>query len=354
MPEGAGLESDAVATLTREVEEVLSAARAALESGTPPERVRADALGRKGRLKTLMKRLGELPAEARPAAGRAVQKAVAEVERMLSSTSAIRAEAVELPDLTRTPPPVPEVLLNPLLETQARIVEAFRDLGFAFAEGPEIETDRNNFTDLGFPDDHPARDAQDTFYLDAPPGPDGTPLLLRTHTSPVQLRAMEVLDPPLRLLVPGRTYRSDAPDAGHSPIFHQVEGLVVEPGIRMSHLKGTLAHFARRVFGPDRRVRFRPSYFPFTEPSAEVDVSCPPCPLCKGTGWLEILGAGLVAPTVFRAVCRRRGDDAYDPEATRGFAFGMGVERVAMIRHGISDMRLFYENDLRFLRGYRA
>ncbi len=218
----------------------------------------------------------------------------------------------------------------------------FASLGFSVAEGPEIETDYYNFEALNLPPDHPARDMQDTFYFSAD-------TLLRTHTSPVQIRAMQSQRPPVRIVVPGTVYRRDA-DITHSPMFHQVEGLAVDENVSMADLKGTLELFAREMFGASSRIRFRPSFFPFTEPSAEADVLCfacggDGCRLCKQSGWLEILGSGMVHPQVLRNV-------GYDPEAVTGWAFGMGIERVAMLRYGIDDIRLFFENDLRFLKQF--
>jgi len=223
-------------------------------------------------------------------------------------------------------------------------VTIFAGLGFSVAEGPDIETDYYNFEALNIPADHPARDMQDTFYL-----PGG--LLLRTHTSPVQIRTMLAQKPPVRIVVPGRVHRRDVPDASHSPVFHQIEGLAVDRHVTMADLKGTLELFAREMFGPKSRIRFRPSFFPFTEPSAEVDVVCflcggDGCRVCKQSGWLEILGSGMVHPQVLKNV-------GYDPEEVTGWAFGMGVERIAMLKYGIDDIRLFYENDLRFLRQFR-
>jgi phenylalanyl-tRNA synthetase alpha chain len=223
------------------------------------------------------------------------------------------------------------------------IVAIFAGLGFSVAEGPEIESDYHNFEALNIPRDHPARDMQDTLYV-------GESTLLRTHTSPVQIRAMLAQKPPLRVIVPGKVYRRDVADATHSPMFHQVEGLAVDRAITMADLKGTLELFAREMFGPRSRIRFRPSFFPFTEPSAEVDVLCfvcggAGCRLCKQGGWLEILGSGMVHPQVLRNV-------GYDPEEVTGWAFGMGIERIAMLKYGIDDLRLFFENDLRFLRQF--
>jgi len=233
--------------------------------------------------------------------------------------------------------------VHPLRRVEEDIVAVFAGLGFSVVEGPEIETDYNNFEALNFPADHPARDMQDTFFL---PGD----LLLRTHTSPVQIRTMKTVPPPVRVIVPGRVYRRDIADASHSPVFHQVEGLAVDRNISMGDLKGTLELFAREMFGARSKIRFRPSFFPFTEPSAEVDVLCflcggDGCRVCKQSGWLEILGSGMVHPNVLRNV-------GYDPEEVTGWAFGMGIERIAMLKYGVDDLRLFFDNDLRFLRQF--
>jgi phenylalanyl-tRNA synthetase alpha chain len=338
---------------------------AAARSADDLEAVRIRYLGRKGAIRALLRSLGGLPAADRPAAGAAVNAAADEVERVfdeargrLGAPAAAEAEDITLPG---DRPPLGS--LHPIRETMETIEEVFASLGFAVADGPEVETDARNFEALNIAADHPARDLQDTFFVDLPSGDggDGGAWLLRTHTSPVQIRVMTETDPPVRVIAPGRVFRRDEVDASHSPVFHQVEGLCVAPGVRFSDLRGTLAHLARALFGAATRVRFRPSYFPFVEPGAEVDVSCPacaggPCRLCKGAGFLEMLGAGMVHPDVFRAVdrLRRRAGrrPAYDPARVSGWAFGVGVERIAMVRHGIDDMRLFYENDARFLRQF--
>ncbi|MDZ7386892.1 MAG: phenylalanine--tRNA ligase subunit alpha, partial [candidate division KSB1 bacterium] len=232
---------------------------------------------------------------------------------------------------------------HPVLQVMDRIKEIFYGMGFTVEEGPEIEDDYHNFEALNVPADHPSRDLQDTFYLESP-------FLMRTHTSPVQIRTMERCRPPVRMIAPGRCYRKDTPDATHSPVFHQVEGLCVDEGVTFADLKGVVETFAKRLFGPEVRIRFRPSFFPFTEPSAEYDFSCimcggKGCRVCKGTGWLEISGAGMVDPAVFRFV-------GYDPEKYTGYAFGMGVERIAMLMYQVDDIRLFYDNDLRFLQQF--
>jgi len=273
-------------------------------------------------------------------------------------------------------PPAPSAAQNLLIRTQREIEDIFVGLGYRVTEGPEIEHDYYNFTALNYPPGHPARMLQDTFYVDpaslgADPalvGSDGEPLtvppgprdvLLRTHTSPMQIRGMEDREPPIFIVVPGRVYRRDS-DATHTPMFNQVEGLAVGEDITLADLHGTLLTFARSIFGAEREVRIRPHFFPFTEPSVEVDVSCfrcggtgvldgERCNLCKGTGWLEILGAGMVDPNVFGFV-RERG---YDPERVQGFAFGMGIERIAMLKHGVPDLRMFFENDVRFLEQFR-
>ena len=328
------------------------------------ESLRISYLGKKSELKALLKKLGVLPAEEKPRFGAAVNDAVKKIEskllmrrqELLSSAASVK-KIIGGVDYTRPGFIQKPGLPHPLISTIEKIQKIFLRLGYGIAEGPDIEDDQHNFSDLNFPTDHPARDAQDTFFIE--PIHADNPLLLRTHTSPLQIRVMSCLNPPFAVIVPGRTYRSDAPDATHSPIFHQVEGLVVDENITMSDLKGTLSFFAKELFGPDFKIRFRPSFFPFTEPSAEVDVSCVSCSgkgkissdcrVCKGTGWLEILGAGMVDPNVFESACRRRGDRVYDPEKVSGFAFGMGVERIAMLTHNIDDMRNFFENDSRFL-----
>lgn len=233
--------------------------------------------------------------------------------------------------------------IHPITKTMEEINSIFLRMGFSIEEGPEIETEYNNFKALNFPEDHPAMDMHDTFYID-------DKFVLRTHTSPIQIRAMLKHKPPLKIIAPGRVFRRDAIDASHSTVFHQVEGFMVDENVRFSDLKGVLDLFTKEIFGSDLKTRFRPSFFPFTEPSAEVDVQCVNCKgkgcfVCKQTGWLEILGAGMIHVNVFKAV-------KYDHEKYTGFAFGMGVERIAMLKYGIDDMRLFYENDIRFLKQF--
>jgi phenylalanyl-tRNA synthetase alpha chain len=310
------------------------------------DEVRVKYLGKRGVLTQLLRALPGLSPEERPIVGREANEAKAAFESDLASRQAVlesaerRARlAADRPDLTLPGRRVPPGGLHPLTQVHDEIVDVFTGMGFAVAEGPEVELDYYNFEALNIPKDHPARDMQDTFYV-------GGEVLLRTQTSPVQIRTMERQKPPVRIICPGRVYRRDA-DITHSPVFHQVEGLAVDRGISMADLKGTLELFARELFGPDGRIRFRPSFFPFTEPSAEVDVLCVLCKgggcrVCKGSGWLEILGSGMVHPRILRNM-------GYDTEEVTGWAFGMGIERVAMLRYGIDDIRLFFENDLRFL-----
>ena len=306
-------------------------------------------LGRKGELKSLLKEMGRLAPEERPLVGQLanrikdlVEKAIAEKEKVLRAQEEERRLEAERIDVT-LPGRGPDLGgVHPLTRVLREIEEVFISLGFQVAQGPEIETDYYNFEALNIPPHHPARDMQDTFYIEGG-------LLLRTHTSPVQIRVMERFRPPIRIIAPGKVYRRDA-DVSHTPMFHQVEGLLVDEVTTFADLKGVLEEFALRLFGPQTRVRFRPSYFPFTEPSAEMDIGCvmcggEGCRVCKGTGWLEILGCGMVDPAVYTFV-------DYDPQVYRGFAFGLGVERIAMLKYRIDDIRLFFENDLRFLRQF--
>lgn len=311
------------------------------------EEIRRRYLGRKGELTTALRSLGELPPAERPRMGERLNALKLMVEEALDRRTEELARAAEEARLAAERV---DVLLpgrrprlgygHPIRLVWDEIEEIFLGMGFTIAEGPEVELDRYNFEALNFPPEHPARDMQDSFYL-------SPTVLLRTHTSPVQVRTMEALCPaPIRIIAPGRVYRRDAPDASHSPLFHQVEGLVVGEGITFADLKGTLTVFVRAMFGPERELSFRPSFFPFTEPSAEVYISCScggaGCRVCKGSGWLEILGSGAVHPNVLAI-------SGYDPERFSGFAFGMGIERIALLKYGIEDMRLLFENDLRFL-----
>ena len=321
------------------------------------EVVRTKYLGRKGLLTEMFKRIGEVPAAERPETGNLINQvknsvAAALDEKLRSSAGAERK--VEKIDITLPGVSLKHGSIHPITRTIEEISEAFLSLGFKVVEGPEIETEHYNFEALNIPLEHPSRDAFDTFYLHSPAGSH----LLRSHTSPVQARFMEKNKPPFAIIVPGRVFRPDATDATHSFMFHQIEGLVVGERITFADLKGVLAIFARQLFGEDTEMRFRPSFFPFTEPSAEVDISCfickgekakvqgqKRCSVCGGRGWLEILGAGMVNPKVFKNV-------GYDPEKVTGFAFGMGVERIAMLKYGINDIRLFFENDVRFLHQF--
>lgn len=309
--------------------------------------IRVKYLGKKGELTAVLRSMGSLSPEERPAFGQRANEVRAQIEaeierRQTEMKSAMRDRALRAEKLDVTVPgeDVPFGHIHPLSRVQHEIEDIFIGMGYSIAEGPEVELDYYNFQALNIPPEHPARDTQDTFYIT-------DNVLLRSQTSPVQVHVMEKERPPIRILSPGRVYRSDAVDATHSPLFHQIEGLVVDRGVTMGDLKGTLAMFARRMFGSDTKIRFRPHHFPFTEPSAEVDVSCfvcggKGCKLCKGEGWIEILGAGMVHPNVLRG-CN------IDPDVYSGFAFGMGIERVTMIKYGIDDMRYLYENDVRFL-----
>ena len=335
------------------VQEVLDRALAEVagaRSTSDLEQIRVRVLGRAGRLTTLLRSLGGIPAAERPKVGEQANRAKAAVEAAIAARLlALKADehrhtlAADRPDLTlpgRRPFPG---AVHPLTRVTEEIIEVFGALGFSVAEGPEVESDYYNFAALNFPADHPARDMQDTFHV----GPDA---LLRTHTSPVQIRTMKAQRPPVRIICLGKVYRRDILDATHSPMFHQVEGLAVDRHITMADLKATLQRFAQAMFGPKSAVRFRPSFFPFTEPSAEVDVRCfkcggDGCRFCKDSGWLEILGSGMVHPNVLRNV-------GYDPEEVTGWAFGMGIDRIALLKYEIDDIRLFFDNDLRFLQQF--
>jgi phenylalanyl-tRNA synthetase alpha chain len=344
--------TDRIEQLRLEAERAISAA----QSTHALEEVRIRYLGRKAELPNLLRHVAELPAEQRSSTGKAANEARQALEALIERREQELADR-ELEarleqdriDVTLPPDPMPAIgHLHLLTQTRREIEEIFVGLGFNVAEGPEVETVYYNFDALNHTVTHPARARTDTFYVT-------DDILLRTHTSPMQIRAMELQPPPLYIVVPGRVYRPDS-DATHTPQFHQVEGLAVDDDITLADLKGTLQAFARAIFGEQREIRLRPDFFPFTEPSVEVDVSCfncnggvtaagDRCSICKGTAWLEILGAGMVDPNVFGYV-RERG---YDPEQIQGFAFGMGVERIAMLKHGVPDLRMFYDNDVRFL-----
>jgi len=318
------------------------------------EAVRIRYLGRKGSLTQVVRGLAAVPPAERPALGalvnqakEAVEAAVAAAGERLAAERLARSLAHERIDVTLPGRRRPRGHAHPLRLIEDEIVDLFVGMGFRVAEGPEIEDDYHNFAALNFEPDHPARDAQDTLFVAS-----GADVLLRTHTSPVQIRVMRAAQPPLRVVVPGTVYRRDDLDPTHSPMFQQVEGFMVDERVSFADLKGVLVHFLRRLFGPETGVRFRPSFFPFTEPSAEVDIACfrcapagaadPACRICRGRRWLEVLGAGMIHPNVLRAV-------GYDSERVQGFAFGLGTDRIAILRYGIEDLRLFYENDLRFL-----
>lgn len=307
------------------------------------EELRVKYLGRKGEITNYFRNIGTLSPQERPKLGEALNELKGYVQDQVEGVKAsFNGGAVATEDIDLTLPGTARDIghKNPLLQVLDEIKEIFISMGFSIETGPLVENDYYNFEALNVPADHPSRDLQDTFYLE-------NGLLLRTHTSPVQIRTMEKQKPPVRIIAPGRCFRKDTPDATHSPEFHQVEGLVVDKGISLAHLKGTLLAFARKLFGPSMQVRFRPSFFPFTEPSAEYDFSCvicggSGCRTCKNSGWLEISGAGMVDPAVFGYV-------GYDHESYTGFAWGMGVERIAMMKYQIDDIRHFYENDVRFL-----
>ena len=314
------------------------------------EQLRVQYLGKKGELTQVMKTLGNIPAEERPKVGAMVNTAKERVQSVLNArkaemeAAALNAKlAAERVDVTLPGRGQTTGGLHPVTRTMERIEEFFSRVGYAVAEGPEVEDDYHNFEALNIPGHHPARAMHDTFYFNAN-------TLLRTHTSPVQVRTMESQKPPIRIICPGRVYRCDS-DLTHSPMFHQVEGLLVDREVSFADLRGTIAEFLQVFFEKDLKVRFRPSFFPFTEPSAEVDIQCVMCSgsgcrVCKQTGWLEVMGCGMVHPKVFRSA-------GIDPEQYQGFAFGMGVERLAMLRYGVNDLRLFFDNDLRFLAQFR-
>jgi phenylalanyl-tRNA synthetase alpha chain len=313
------------------------------------EALKVELFGKKGAVTALLKSLGALPPEARRETGARINAArdelsarIAERQAVLEQQALERALAAGRIDVTQPGRGQQPGGLHPVSRARRRIESLFRTAGFSVEEGPEVEDDWHNFEALNIPADHPARAMHDTFYF-----PDGR--LLRTHTSPVQVRAMLRDKPPLRMIMPGRVYRCDS-DVTHTPMFHQVEGLVVDEGVSFAHLRSVLHHFVERFFERRLGIRFRPSYFPFTEPSAEVDIECvfcggQGCRVCKNTGWLEIAGCGMVHPNVLRNV-------GIDPEQHTGYAFGMGIERLAMLRYGVNDIRLYFENDLRFLRQF--
>ncbi len=325
------------------VEEALKTA----DSAEALENIRIKYMGKKGELTAVLKGMGKLSKEERPVIGALAneirQKLEKEIEEKKAAIMAAEEEkklAEEVIDVTMPGKRSKEGKLHPLTQVMNELKKVFMGMGFSIAEGPEVEYDYYNFEALNIPKNHPARDTQDTFYIE-------DNIVLRTQTSPMQVRVMEKTKPPIRIIAPGKVYRSDTVDATHSPVFHQIEGLVVDKGVTMADLKGTLEMFVKSLYGEDTKVRFRPHHFPFTEPSAEMDISCwscggKGCSVCKGEGWIEILGCGMVHPKVL-ANC------GIDPEVYSGFAFGIGLERIAMGKFDINDLRLFFENDLRFL-----
>jgi len=342
--------------LRREAESAIRAASGVSEL----EDLRVRYLGRKSQLTQVLRSIGELPAEERGPVGKAANEVRQALEGLLEERTGElagadleRRLAQDLIDVTLPgDPPRPTGHLHIVTQARRELEDIFVGLGFNVVEGPEVEYDYYNFTALNIPPGHPARTLMDTFYLSGQ-------VVLRTHTSPMQVRAMEVEEPPIYIVVPGRVYRRDS-DATHTPMFHQLEGLAVDEDITLADLQGVLLEFARAYFGADREIRLRAGYFPFTEPSVEVDVSCigcdgkgyladgTRCSLCKGSGWIEILGSGMVDPNVYGFVAEK----GYDPERIQGFAFGMGIDRIAMLRHGVPDLRMLFDNDLRFLEQF--
>jgi phenylalanyl-tRNA synthetase alpha chain len=342
---------DRIAELRAEAETAIAGASGSAEL----EELRVRYLGRKAELPNVLRGIAQLAPQERGPTGKAANQARQALEALIAQRGEelaggelerrLRSDTVDVTLPGRPPQPVGRRHL--LTATRREIEDVFLGLGFRIAEGPEVETVYYNFDALNHAPTHPARGRSDTFYV-------GEDVLLRTHTSPMQVRAMEAQPPPLYIIVPGRVYRPDS-DATHTPQFHQIEGLAVDTDVTLADLKGTLLAFARAIFGPDREVRLRPHFFPFTEPSVEVDVSCfmehvpgERCRVCKDTGWVEILGSGMVDPNVFGYVA----EYGYDPEKVQGFAFGMGIERIAMLKHGVPDLRLLYDNDARFLEQF--
>lgn len=340
-------------SLIQDLENLVQACESALgqvSSLQDLESARVEYLGRKGRLAQAMSAMAGLSPQERPLAGKTANTVKERLTTLLSERQTALEQAQAQAELAAFDPSVPgrapwQGSLHPITLVMQEICETLQALGYDVVMGPEIETDFYNFSSLNFPDEHPARDMQDTLYI-------RDKVLLRTHTSPLQVRSMLTRKPPMAVIAPGKVYRRDS-DLTHTPMFHQIEGLLVDRKVSMADLRGTLTAFVRRVFGPDTRVRFRPSFFPFTEPSAEVDISCfmckgtgscanEACRVCKTTGWIEILGCGMVDPNVFASA-------GIDPEEYTGFAFGLGLERVAMLKYGVTDLRMFFENDVRFL-----
>ena len=353
-----------MADQTSRLDELRSEAEAAVAAAAEPgqlEELRVRYLGRKSELTGVLRGIRDLPPEERGPVGQRANQVRQALEQILSD----RQQALEESELERSlsqdridvtlpgDPPLPPGYLHLVTQTRREMEDIFVGMGFNVVEGPEVEFDYYNFTALNIPPDHPARAMQDTFYF-------SDDVVLRTHTSPNQIRAMETQGPPIYIVVPGKVYRRDN-DASHTPMFHQLEGLAVDEDITLGDLKGVLLEFARAMFGRERELRLRSGFFPFTEPSVEVDISCFRCggsgtlpqggrdPLCKGTGWIEILGSGMVDPNVYGFVA----DQGYDPDRVQGFAFGMGIDRIALLRHGVHDLRAMFDNDLRFLEQFR-
>ena len=336
-----------------QLESIRSAALAAIAEATDGkavEELRVKYLGKKGEITAILKQMGSLSAEERPVMGQlanevraAIETAIAESAEKMKSAALEAQLKAETVDITMPAKKRTVGSLHPINKVANDLIDIFQSMGFDVVDGPEVETDYYNFEALNVPADHPARDMQDTFFLNPT-------LLLRSQTSATQIRTMENRRPPIKMVCPGRVFRADEVDATHSPVFHQMEGLVVDKGITMCDLKGVLEQFAHEIYGPETKVKFRPSFFPFTEPSVEVDVSCSECGgkgcrVCKGSGWIEILGAGMVHPNVLRGC-------GIDPEVYSGFAFGVGIDRLAITRYKISDIRLLFENDVRFLEQF--
>ena len=338
------------AQLNRILEEAKSQLQAA-ETLAQVDEIRVKVLGKKGQLTEILRGMGKLSPEERKVTGQMANSVRAEIEGMLEEKfEAVKKAAKEAQfaaekiDVTEPGKDINVGVKHPVTITIEEISKVFMNMGFSIVEGPEVETVFNNFDGLNADPNHPARDMTDTFYITED-------ILLRTQTSTVQVRTLQKQQPPIKVIAPGRTFRCDTPDATHSPMFHQIEGLVVDEGITMADLKGTLDSFAKQLFGPETKTKFRPHHFPFTEPSAEMDVSCfkcggKGCRVCKGSGWIEILGCGMVHPNVLKV-------GNIDTEKYTGFAFGIGVERVAMLKYGVDDIRLFYENDMRFINQFK-
>ena len=335
----------------RKIQEEAAASLEAVSDKAGLDALRLKLLGKKGDLTMLLRSMGQLPADMRPKAGQMInevrEKLTAQLDALDSKIKKLEQEkklAREAIDVTEPRKHTPLGSMHPVSLVQDQLIDVFTGMGFDVVEGPEVEYDHYNFELLNLPKNHPARDAQDTFYIE-------DNIVLRTHTSPVQARTMLTRKPPIRIVCPGRVYRADEVDATHSPVFHQMEGLVIDEDVTMADLKGTLDAFAKALYGDDVTTRFRQSFFPFTEPSAEVDLTCvnchgKGCRVCKGTGWIEVLGAGMVNPKVLD-MC------GIDSKKYRGFAFGVGLERIVMLRYGITDMRALYEGDVRFLSQFR-